>query len=279
MAIESEKILGYLGYDPKEIDSEEKFKEKFDPDFIKRSEAIKDDKIYSAVVGKINGSLTSAIKQVAKSSGIEFEAGELKSNMPEEVMNIAFGKVQNKMKELEAKAGAGNDEKVKLWEEKYNKLESKANDYKKSLEATANELTTFKTNYETEKKQFKIESELERELAGFKWKAGASDLEKKGFIMDFKENHKLDLDEEGKFYVANAKGERIKSKNKASEFMNLNEVITNYGIEKKVYAVAGDNVGTQPRRGLFGGSTPPANDPPLTPVRKVHPNAQKNASV
>ena len=274
MAIETEKILGYLGVDPKEIDSEEKFKETFDSTFIKRTEITKDPELYKDLVGKFNGSMTTKIKQVAKSAGIEFEQGELKSNMPEEVMNIAFNKVQSRFKELEEKAGAGNDEKVKQWEEKYSKLESKANDYKKSLETTAGELTTFKTNYETEKKQFKIESELERELAGFKWKAGASDLEKKGFVMDFKENHKLDLDEEGKFFVANAKGERIKSKNKASEFMNLNEVITNYGIEKKVYAVAGE--GQPPRKGIFGGGTPL---PPAAPLagRAVHPRAQKAA--
>ncbi len=276
MAIETEKILGYLGVDPKEIDSEDKFKETFDSTFIKRSEITKDPELYKDLVGKFNGSMTTKIKQVAKSAGIEFEQGELKSNMPEEVMNIAFNKVQSKLKELEEKAGAGNDEKVKQWEEKYSKLESKANDYKKSLETTANELTAFKTNYETEKKQFKIESELERELAGFKWKAGASDLEKKGFIIDFKENHKLDLDEEGKFFVANVKGERIKSKNKASEFMNLNEVITNYGIEKKVYAVAGDNGNPPPRRPLFGGGNPPQPAAPLA-GRTVHPRAQRAA--
>ena len=277
MAIETEKILGYLGVDPKEIDSEDKFKETFDSTFIKRTEVTKDPEMWKSLVGKFNGAMTAKIKQVAKSAGIEFEQGELKSNMPEEVMNIAFNKVHGKLQELEEKAGAGNDEKVKQWEEKYSKLESKANDYKKSLETTANELTTFKTNYETEKKQFKIESELERELASFKWKTGASDLEKKGFIIDFKENHKLDLDEEGKFFVANAKGERIKSKNKASEFMNLNEVITNYGIEKKVYAVAGDQQ-QQQRKSIFGDRQQQnQKEPAPLAVRQVHPRAQRAA--
>ena len=58
--------------------------------------------------------------------------------------------------------------------------------------------------------------------------------------------------------------------------MKLNEVITNYGIEKKVYAVAGDNGNPPPRKGLFGGGNPP---PPAAPLagRTVHPRAQRAA--
>lgn len=276
MAIETEKILGYLGVDPKEIDSEDKFKETFDSTFIKRTEVTKDPELYKDLVGKFNGSMTTKIKQVAKSAGIEFEQGELKSNMPEEVMNIAFNKVQSKLKELEEKAGAGNDEKVKILSEEKSKWETKANEYKNLASQIEKDFTEKLRLRDESDKIRDIETAEKEALKKFKFKTGATELEIEGFISKFKKSFKLDKDTDGTVVPFNIKGERIKSKNKASEFMSLDEALTDFGIEKGIYAIAGDVGNPPPRKGLFGGGNPPPAQPPLA-GRQVHPRAQRAA--
>lgn len=271
--MEAKEVIEYLGYDPKEIENIDKFKEKFDPDYIKKSEALKDDSIIKAVQGKYNGTIVTALKASARDAGIEFEDGEIKGKETVEVAKIAFSKAANKIKDLESKAGAGSEDLIKEWKEKVTKLESKYNDTKKSLDTTATEFETFKGSVEQEKKNYKKTSEFERAVSSVKWKNGISDIEKEGFITVFNKNYGIDLDDEGKVYVGSFKDgklERIKNPKKANEWKSIEEVLTDFAIEKGVYAVAQGAAG-DPLKKLQ--QKPGAGVQSQSPQRAAHPRA------
>lgn len=274
MAIELKEVLDYMGYEPKDIDSLEKFKEKFDPEFIKRAEVAKDETLVNSVVGKRVATIETALKSAAKAAGIELLSDEIKGKKVEDITGVIFSKLNTRIKELESKSGQGNEEAVREWKEKLEKATGKISDLQSSLSTTTNEFETFKGNIENEKITFKKVSEKERALQNFKWKNGISDIEKEGFNALFDKNYKLDLDEEGKVYIGVQKGdkiERIRNPKKANEFKSIEDVLTDFEIEKGVYAVTGGEKGKPapaqtPSGAMY--STPGA------PLRTAHPRSR-----
>lgn len=238
MSIEAEKLITYLGYDPKTIDSEEKFKELLDKDYVKRAEVHKDEALVDSVVGKRVGSISTAFKKAVKDMGIELDAAELKDKKIEDYFSVAASKVTAKLKEFESKQGQGNDEVVKEWQDKYSKLEAKANDFKKSWESTQTEFEGFKTTVEEEKKTGKVKQYEQQAWSSYKWPSGIDELKKEGFISYINKKYKVQLDETGQPYPTDVNGNRIKSGKTHGAFKELDEILVEEGTVKQVYAVA-----------------------------------------
>lgn len=237
MSIEATKLIEFLGYDPKTIDSEEKFKELVEKDYIKRDEAVRDEAIVNTVTGKRIGALETAFKKSLKSVGVEFENAELKDKKIEDYFTIAATKVSARIKEFEGKVSQTNDEAVKEWQDKYSKLEAKANDYKKSWESTQTEFDGFKTAAEEEKKTGKVKQYEQSAWAAYKWPAGIDELKKEGFVSYINKNYKIQLDETGQPFATDKDGNRIKSGKTHGAFKSLEEILIEEGTAKQVYAV------------------------------------------
>lgn len=268
MAVEVEKLIEYLGYDPKTIDTEEKFKEIVEKDYIKRTEVHKDDALVDSVVGKRVGSINTAFKKAVKDMGIELDAAELKDKKIEDYFSVAAAKVNARMKEFEGKIGQPNDEALKEWQEKYAKLESKASDYKKSWESTQSEFDGYKTSVEEEKKTGKVKQYQEQAWSSYKWPAGIDELKKEGFISYIGKSYKVQLDEQGQPFVSDKDGNRIKSGKTHGAFKSLEEILVEEGTAKQVYAV------TQ-SQGSFPKQVKAEYKPDPIPGRRVHPAAAK----
>lgn len=268
MAVEVEKLIEFLGYDPKTIDTEEKFKELVEKDYIKRTEVHKDETLVDSVVGKRIGSISTAFKKAVKDMGIELDSSELKDKKIEDYFTVAASKVSAKMKEFEGKAGQTNDEALKEWQDKYAKLESKANDYKKSWDSTQTEYEGFKAAVEEEKKTGKVKSYQEQAWSAYKWPAGIDELKKEGFVSYINKNYKVQLDEQGEPFVSDKDGNRLKSGKQHGAFKSLEEILVEEGTSKQVYAV------TQAQGG-FSAQRKQEYKPDPVPGRKVHPAAAR----
>ena len=204
-----------MGIDPETTETIDAAKDLFGNDFIRKSEAIKDEAIISKVVGSRLGSLqTEAIREY-KGIGVEFEPEEIKGKKLEEILKIGSAKVKNKFEEIKSTSGGG-DEAVKAWEKKY---ESQ----KKKLEETTGLVTSLQKQYEeldlnvkTEKRNSKINEYKKEAIKEIKLRSDLDQLTLVGFNAHLNSKYKIELDEEEKPFVVDlATNARIQSKKKA----------------------------------------------------------------
>jgi hypothetical protein len=212
---EAIELIKFMGIDPETTETIDAAKDLFGNDFIRKSEAIKDEAIISKVVGSRLGSLqTEAIREY-KGIGVEFEPEEIKGKKLEEILKIGSAKVKNKFEEIKTTSGGG-DEAVKAWEKKY---ESQ----KKKLEETTGLVTSLQKQYEeldlnvkTEKRNSKINEYKKEAIKEIKLRSDLDQLTLVGFNAHLNSKYKIELDEEEKPFVVDlATNARIQSKKKA----------------------------------------------------------------
>ena len=212
---EAIELIKFMGIDPETTETIDAAKDLFGNDFIRKSEAIKDEAIISKVVGSRLGSLqTEAIREY-KGIGVEFEPEEIKGKKLEEILKIGSAKVMNKFEEIKSTSGGG-DEAVKAWEKKY---ESQ----KKKLEETTGLVTSLQKQYEeldlnvkTEKRNSKINEYKKEAIKEIKLRSDLDQLTLVGFNAHLNSKYKIELDEEEKPFVVDlATNARIQSKKKA----------------------------------------------------------------
>jgi len=80
-----------------------------------------------------------------------------------------------------------------------------------------------------EKKNIKLTSRVGDAFKGIKWKTGATEIEKKGFLALVNEKYKLDLDEKDELFIADSQGQRIPHPKKNGEFKGINEILEDEG--------------------------------------------------
>ena len=272
MAIKTEDILEYLGVD-KSTDSIEKFKETFEPEFIRKKLIAEDKEIVSQITGKALGSLTTKAKSIAKKYGVELSADEIKDKKVEEIQELAFEKLAasnlSAVNELQAKVGQGKDDAVKEWEGKYQKLESKFNDTSKLHATTLSEFTAFKEQTAGQIKGIKLATLKDAAFGKLKLKSNISDIEKAGFNSIVQEKYSFDLDEKGELFVADKKGERIKSEKVTGTFKNIDEVLQEEAIKANVYAINPKGGAPAPQQGaanMFSAQAPIQHQNGIKPI-------------
>lgn len=238
MAIEPKEIFEYLGIDP--VEKFEDFRTKFEPVYIRKN-SIKDDKefqqsLVQPLMGKIAQITTQNLVKELKSEGIEFESGEikeLKESPIEDVFNKGVAKLKtyytSKIAELESKAGSGSDEKVKEYQTKFEKLQAKYEQEHNLFEQTKQSFEQERQSFANEKKGIKMQSKVGDAFKSIKWKTGASEIEKKGFLSLVNEKYKIDLDEQDELFIADSKGQRIPHPKKNGEFKNIHEILEEEG--------------------------------------------------
>ena len=275
--MELKEVLSYLGYDPDKFKTADEFKSQFDEEFIRKSAATNDKEFVDKIFGKYVLSAATTAKKAAKDMGIEIDNAELKDKKVDEVFSLVIGKIASakdaKIKELSEAAGAGANEQVKQWEEKYGKLESKYNDTVRLHKSTVQEFDDFKGNSEKEKKSWIVSNVADKAWSSFKWANTADDLKKEGFKSLFSKNYQILLDEQNAPYIADSTGNRIKSDKKQGEFRSIDEVLELEGVKAGVWAMSDQKPAYKPT------SAPAAvqQQQNQLPHRQVHPNAQRAA--
>ena len=234
MALDPKEVLGYLGIENAE--SLDDFRSKFEPVYIKKEKAADDKEIVNSIVvksvGKVAALTQSALVSELKAMNVELTKDELKDMPIEKAVEYGLKKVNDfytgKLTELQKGAGSG-DEKVKEWETKFTKLQSKYDQTNGLLEETKHKFEAAEQSWLSKEKGIKLSSKVGDALKGIKWKTGATEIEKKGFLAVVNEKYKIDLDEKDELFISDSKGERIKHPKKNGEFKSINEVLEEEG--------------------------------------------------
>ncbi|MGB3075981.1 MAG: hypothetical protein WBB36_11700 [Chitinophagales bacterium] len=262
MAIELKDVLEFAGVDPAKADTLDNFKAEFNSAFIKRDASqIKADKeLYGAIVGNTNGSVRTAIKRVAKESGVDITDEELNGKSAHEMVDIAFPKIVTplsaKLRLAEENAAKSTDKKVQDLQADYEKKLADLNPKLSGFDSLRKEYDDFKASVETEKKNTVINSHKDAAWKDFKWANGISQFAKEGFMASIDKKIKLSLDDSGNPFAANDKGERFENPKTAGTYKSYAELIAEEGLAanakgEKIFAVAGNQgTGTQ-QRGTF----------------------------
>jgi hypothetical protein len=234
MAIEAKEILDYLGFDSAKISDIDTFKKEFEPEAGKpvfvRSGDIKKSHVYSSIVGELTGSIQTKVKAIAKKFAVDLTKEEIEGKQVEDIVALVLEKQAEGNKsivdELTSKVGLGNDEKVKEWQDKYSKIESKFNDTKSLLEKTNSDFNSYKETAASQLKNQKLDIYKKDVFSKLKFKQNATELEKIGFNAKISEKFDFDLDENDSFFVKEKKsGARIPSTKVTGQFMSAEEVL------------------------------------------------------
>ena len=212
---EAIELIKFMGIDPETTETIDAAKDLFGNDFIRKSEAIKDEIIISKVVGSRLGSLQTELIREYKAIGVEFEPEEIKAKKLEDILKIGSAKVKSKFDEIKSTSGGG-DEAVKAWEKKY---ESQ----KKKLDETTGLVANLQKQYEeldstvkTEKRNSKINEYKKEAIKEIKLRSDLDQLTLVGFNAHLNSKYKIELDEEDKPFVVDlSTNARIQSKKKA----------------------------------------------------------------
>lgn len=271
MSLEKE-ALEYLGYKAEDFKTVDEFKAKFDSTFIKQSNITEDSEPVKKILGKTFGTLENEIKKVAKGFELDVDFEELKDKKVTEKLKYTFEKYNEKkseyIKDLEAKAALGNDDKVKEWEKKYEKINQKYKDVESLLNSTKTEYEQAQQKWQSDIKNTKLNVLTKDAFSKVKLKPDISEFEKKGYFSTIAEKYQFDLDETENLVVKNKQGERLKSAKVTGAFKTIDEILEEEAVAGKLYHLNTD--GGKPKTTVNFGTK--SDEPePKVPLRKVAP--------
>ena len=270
MSLEKE-ALEYLGYKAEDFKTVDEFKAKFDSTFIKQSNITEDSEPVKKILGKTFGTLENEIKKVAKGFELDVDFEELKDKKVTEKLKYTFEKYNEKkteyIKELEEKAALGNDDKVKEWEKKYEKINQKYKDVEGLLNSTKSEYEQAQTKWQSDIKNTKLNVLTKDAFSKVKLKPDVSEFEKKGYFSTIAEKYQFDLDETENLIVKNKAGERLKSAKVTGAFKTIDEILEEEAVAGKLYHLNTD--GGKPKTTVNFGTK--VDDVTTVPLRKVAP--------
>ena len=239
--MEFKEVAEYLGIDAEKIKTLDEFKSTFDKEFLRASAITEDSEPVKKILGKTFGTLENEIKKVSKSFelDVDFDAEDLKGKKVTDKMKFVLSKFDEKNKstiaDLTAKASLGNDDKVKEWEQKYEKLNKKYSDTDGLLKKTSEDFEGFKLNSLKEIKGVKVGIHKAEIFGKAKFSTDVNDYAKKGFLNEFESKFSLDLDENEKVVIVDKNGNRIPNPKVTGSFYEPLDLLTEETIKAKLY--------------------------------------------
>lgn len=227
MSVEVKDITAFTGI---EADSIEDFKSKFNESYIPKAE-------YTKAMGEVNGKLQTAVKKVGKDLGVELETEDWKKPLTE-VLPLFGEKVKGRFTELEGAKSATAEEIENKYKGELDTYKQKVNDYKALNETLKSQFEGFKTEVESEKKNFKVSTHFDKAFNGLNFAENANDYARKGFKAAITEKYKFELGDDDKPVVRTPSGEIVQSKAKAGTPATFDEVLANELKEAKLEKVA-----------------------------------------
>ena len=221
---EQAELLKFIGIDPETTENIDAAKDLFGNDFIRKSEAIKDETIITKVIGTRMGSLQTDAVRNFKELGVDFEPDEIKGKKLEEILKIGSTKVKSKFDEIKTQSGGG-DEAVKAWEKKYEALTKKHTDTTGLVATLQKQYEDLDLTIKTEKRNSKITEYKKEAIKEIKLRSDLDQLTLVGFNAHLNSKYKIELDEEDKPFVVDlATNARVPSKKKGGNFADFGEV-------------------------------------------------------
>lgn len=281
--MEAKEIINFLGLELEDPDNAtiDDLKEQFHQKFTTYEDAKQDAEIGKHHVGKRMGSATRELIRKAKDAGVEFEDGELKDDNGNELPVEELGKktidkinkgYEEKIKELKESKSKTDDKKAQDLEKRLEEANKQWNEDKQMLEETKQELEKERQDKQNQIKNFKINDQLSKIKKGVNFVDDMKPVHEKGLHQELNEKYQFDLNENDELVVTDKEGNRLKSKEKAGEYLQPQDVIQQVAHENGLLKEnnGGDKGGGQPTPAQPSGGQ--SNGQP-TNGRKVHPAA------
>lgn len=239
--MEFKEVANFLGLKEDEIKTIDDFKAKFDTEFIRTSAINEDSEPVKKILGRTFGTIENELKKFTKAHelDIDFDSDDLKGKRVNEKYKFVLNKFDENKKtiidDLTAKAGQGNDDKVKELESKLEKQKTKLSDVEGLLKNTSLEFETFKGTKEKEIKNVKLNIHKNEIFAKANFLPEVNEYAKKGFLNEFQEKYQLDLDENEKPVILNKDGKQIPNPKVTGTFYQPNELLLEELVKAGMY--------------------------------------------
>lgn len=238
MPIKPEEALETLGFDIAKFDDIDAFKEALETKFVARDQAVNDKDINSKVLGKFNSVLSRKVAKVAKELDIEVPEGTNPIDMIEALTPGITG-LRTSVNEWKEKAEKGlGDDVVKEWEKKVKALEKERDIFKGQAVEVEGKYNALNEEIVTTKKRTVVDTAWDRALAGITFHAGVDELRREGFVSKAKSKYRIELDEELKPTLKDAKGDPIKHPKRVGELLTLDEALK---LDAKEFKLTAEN--------------------------------------
>jgi len=282
MAIEAKQIFEVLDFsdlDPATIEKPEDFKEAFEKKYTSKSNP--DKELVSKLFGIEYGKFGNAMKKLLKKHGVEnaISPEEFKEKNFIDLLEITESKISDvyagKIKELEGKAGQGNDEKVKEYEAELNKYKLRLQEAEGLKENVIKEYEGFKSKAADDFKNYKKQIQLgEIQKTALKFGSGVKDLEKKGFLTTFEEAYDFDYNDAGELLPIDKKTKTfIPNPKITGKYLTPSELYEQEAVKAGVWEKNPHQPGQQQQR-IFNTQPPDQTQSPAgMPKRVVAPRA------
>jgi len=216
------EALGISGIDEEKVTIDD-IKSHIGQNFILRANAEKDEELKTKFTGSVLGKLTTKAAQE-----FDLPSSEVKGKKMEEIFEMVKGRYQATIKELEEKAGHGNDKKLE-------ELTKQLTDYKAKYEAVeagkntlAEELEKTKAEAEGKIKSFKLNDIVTRAKSAipFSDEFTKDQLKRNGFESLIASSYVFDIDENDKPIVrSKADNKIVMSPTAPANFASIEEVL------------------------------------------------------
>jgi hypothetical protein len=225
MPIDFKEVAGFTGIEAEDFDT---FKEAFNEKFVPKEQ-------HSKTLGELNGKALHELTKTAKELGVEVD--DIKGKQLLEAVPVLREKLKGRLAEIEGQKSASAEEIEAKYKADLDKWKQKATDYTQLLETTKSEYEGFKSQVETDKRQFQINTHFDKSLGGLKFSESANEFTRKGFVSTVREKYAFDLSDEGSPVVRGKDGNIIQSKVKAGTPATFDEVLSLELKEAKLEAV------------------------------------------
>lgn len=216
--MELKDLLDLIGIDADDKTTLDDVKAKFHETWASVKLVPTDERFTKPIVGKALGSITTALQRSFKSTGIELSDEELKDKRVEEIIDLGFGKVGGKIKELDEKSKAGNDTKLKKAEEELENWKKKYEERDTLYQTVKGEFETKEKEWDGKYKSFKLNQKVADAESKLNYSDQADEYRRLGFKTKLSEKYRLELDDQDNIAVYDAKtNQRVITDNKKEE--------------------------------------------------------------
>lgn len=230
MPIKPEEALEVFGQDVKDLDkfdTPEAFAKAVEQTWIKRESAHNDKGIADKVFGKVNRGLRKELTDLNDSMELGLE--DIDTKNPIEVIKSLpdiFKPRLDKIAELETKLKtAAPADVVEKFEQEKKELDKKLKAFEKNAKEWEGKYTELDTKIKTNDRTSKINGEWDGAINAIPFAHTVGELVKEGFKAKAKSKYQVLIDDEGKTYAANEKGEPLMNPKKAAERWSLTEAL------------------------------------------------------
>jgi len=199
-----------------------------------------DDATKERIIGGLIGGLETEVKRELKNYGIDFtfdKTKKVQENISAGIGLLNQARLQE-IEQLKSKGGEGADAKIQALTADIDKWKNKYNEEKTARELALTESQNKYQEYESKikngKRDFLLTKTFEQAI---KWKAGITDLEKRGFNSTFNEKYSTDIDDKDNLIITDKSGKQIPNPKVAGAFLSVAEVLEMEGVANKVWEI------------------------------------------